>query len=219
MDLAKIAQTLQSPPPPMRLRQGTVVSVQADYTLTVTIGGSAVEVPGVKYLGSYTPRPADQVWLLVDGFDLIALGHLAPRATPKPRASRSTTQSIPNDTDTIIDFDAVEDDGWGCWSVGQAARLTAPLPGRYMAVGQVSFAANSTGYRHIYLEADGTTVVAAHREGGQPSAVGTSLQVVMPPRTLAAGGYIRLGVRQTSTVALDVLAGADLGLIYLGAAE
>lgn len=65
-----------APDPPLRLRQGVVVSLDGT-TLTVTIGGSDTSVSGIKYLASYTPRENDAVWLATDGRDWMVIGKLA----------------------------------------------------------------------------------------------------------------------------------------------
>lgn len=218
VDFTRIASSLTPQTQGIRLRQGTVISVESAYTITVTIAGESAQIAGVKYMGNYAPRPGSQVWLLSDGFDLLALGHLAPRGIPTPRASRSTTQTIADATDSYISFDAVENDGWSCWSSGQAARFTIPIPGRYQIIGQVSFVGNATGFRRAFVEKNGTSTLGSSREYGQTAGNPTELQVITPPVTLAAGDYVRLGVRQNSGAALDVSVGADFGLIYLGPA-
>ncbi len=55
-----------------QLRQGYVVSDDGG-TVTVTIAGSDVQVPGVKYLGA-APSASAGCWLMVSEFDLFVLG-------------------------------------------------------------------------------------------------------------------------------------------------
>ncbi len=60
--------------------QATVQSVQTGppHSLTVQVEGSSVNVPGVRYLASYSPTVGDTVWCaLIDGRDLLVLGVLA----------------------------------------------------------------------------------------------------------------------------------------------
>lgn len=206
----------------LRLRLGTVQSVQADRTCTVTIAGSTTAVAGVKYLGDVQPVPAKAVWLVSDGKDLFALGVIAGAdRTFSPRASRSSTQTIPDATDTAISFDAVNSDSWGAWSAGEPTRVYARLTGRYMAVGQVHFAANGTGIRTAFIERTGTSTVGrvtiAPAGAGSP----TWLNVTAHAFDMTAGtDYVRLMVRQNSGGALDANNSSTfspaLSLVYLG---
>jgi hypothetical protein len=61
---------------PLRMRLGEISSVETG-TVTVTIGGSATAVPGVRYLDSYSPTAADVVIILQQGAALVVLGVLA----------------------------------------------------------------------------------------------------------------------------------------------
>lgn len=203
----------------LRFRFGTVVSIQTDRTCTVTIGGDTTQVSGVKYMTP--PRPGSPIILATDGLDIFALGHLAAEGGEiAPRANRSTDQSIANATDTAISFDAVNNDAWGCWSAGNAARLTAPVSGRYMAVGQVAFAANGTGFRRIWIEKNATSTVGRSE---LPTALAGSamwLNVTAHSFDMVQGDYIRLMVYQNSGGALLANSASTvapaLSLIYLG---
>ena len=55
---------------------GTVVSVQIG-TLTITLGGSSVPIPGAKYMSTYTPKAGDVVVIDHIGTDLLVVGTLA----------------------------------------------------------------------------------------------------------------------------------------------
>jgi hypothetical protein len=73
MDLYQLAQAFA----PMRdgewrLRQGFVVSDDGG-TVTVTIAGSDVTIPGVKYLG-VAPSASAGCWLMVSDLDVFVLG-------------------------------------------------------------------------------------------------------------------------------------------------
>lgn len=219
IDLFAAASVLKKSPTLLRFRFGTVVSVESDRTCTVTIGGDTTNVAGVKYLQE--PRPGAVVIMATDGLDIFVLGHLAAaNGTIAPRASRSTTQSIPDGADTAISFDGVNNDAWGCWSAGNAARLTAPVTGRYMAVGQVTFAANGTGFRRICIEKDGTSTVGQVDLPTTLSGSAVWLNVTSQPFDMTQGEYVRLMVRQNSGGSLDVNNSStfspSLSLVYLG---
>ena len=65
---------------PATVRKGTVASIQATAeppTLTVTISGDTLEIPGIRYLDSYAPETGDVVLIIKQGTDLFALGQIA----------------------------------------------------------------------------------------------------------------------------------------------
>lgn len=203
-------------------KAATVVSIEADRTLTVQVNGSSSTVANVAYFGSVVPLPNSLVWCLSDGTDLFAIGSIASdNRTPAPRTSRSTSQSIANATDEAITFDGVNSDAWGSWSSGaNAARLTCKIPGRYMAVGTVTFEANGTGFRRVWIEKDGTSTLGRNDQSTALAGSAMWLNVTSQPFTMATGEYIRLMVRQNSGAALNVLNSStyspSLSLIYLG---
>lgn len=219
LDLFSVASALAPEETKLRFRFGTVVSVQTDRTCTVTIGGDTTQVSGIKYMTP--PRPGSPIILATDGLDIFALGHIAADGGEiAPRANRSTDQSIANTTDTAISFDAVNNDAWGCWSAGNAARLTAPLTGRYMAVGEVAFAANGTGFRRVWIEKNGTATLG--RSDLPTTLAGSAiwLNVTAHSFDMVQGDYIRLMVYQNSGGALLANSSSTyapaLSLIYLG---
>lgn len=221
-DFQALVPAFAAEQPSPRLRLGVVQSVQANYTCTVTVAGSTTALTGVKYLASAHPVPGSPVWLMTDGLDLFAFAVIAADdRTFAPRASRSTSQSIPDGADTAVTFDAVNSDPWGSWSAGQAQRLTAKLTGRYMAVGAVQFAANATGWRAAWIERTGTSTVARVQVASAAAGSPTYVTVTSPPFDMTAGtDYVRLIVRQNSGGALDAVNSSTftpaLGLIYLG---
>ena len=78
-DLAEVlAQRTVEAGPVTTLRQAVVTDVDgATSTITVRLGGSTVDVPGVRYLASYSPTVSDRVMVLRAGGDLLVLGDLA----------------------------------------------------------------------------------------------------------------------------------------------
>lgn len=77
MDLGNIPARLAPTPSGLRLRQGTIVSVEVDQaTLTVTVAGSTVPVSGVRYATGVIPMPGLGVWLATDGRDMWAIAVL-----------------------------------------------------------------------------------------------------------------------------------------------
>jgi hypothetical protein len=221
-DLGKIASAFTSPSPNLRIRFGKIVSVESDRSVTVTIGGSTDSAAGVKYLASVAPLPGAVCILATDGTDIFVLDHIAADGrTLAPRANRSTDQSINDTTDTAITFDGANSDSWACWDAGSPTRLTAPITGRYMAVGNVQFASNGTGFRSAWIEKTGTATVAKVNQIAAAAGSPTIFQVTTPPFDMTAGtDYLRLLVRQNSGGALlctnSSTYAPSLSLIYLG---
>lgn len=201
--------------PGLRIRQGTVVSV-VSYSLTITVAGSTEQVSGVKYLGSYAPRVGAHVWLVTDGADMFAFGHLAPRGLPALRVSGAAT-SVVTATETALALSTeVGTDPWNMWVVGTASRITVPYAGWYSVTGWASFAANATGVRGARLRQDGTTSLAWMRCPAA-GAGATELSVSSGPVSLAASAYVELVVEQTSGGGLNVT--PVVGVHYIGPAE
>lgn len=67
-----------SPGAGIRFRQGAVVSVQADGTVTLTIGGSTTQIAGVHCLSSIRPAAGESVWLASSGNDFFVIGTMNP---------------------------------------------------------------------------------------------------------------------------------------------
>lgn len=60
-------------------RRGEVVAVNVGppASVDITIGGSDVTVPGVRYMASYSPTVADIVWVDLIGDDPLVIGKQA----------------------------------------------------------------------------------------------------------------------------------------------
>lgn len=76
MDLRRLVADFAQPGQSMRMRSGVVVSDEVG-TVTITVAGSTVEIPGIRHLDSYAPTAGDTVFMLTDGFDILILGKLA----------------------------------------------------------------------------------------------------------------------------------------------
>lgn len=199
-----------------RLRQGEVVSVQSDYTMTITIAGSSTEVTGVRSL-SQPPPPGAGVWIMTNGTDLFGVGAIraADRALA-PRAYRTTDQTINNASATPIIWEGEDSDPFG-FVTASAQSIDVTVPGRYLAVGQVDFASNGTGVRSASIIVD-SAVVGAQRIGAFSGVA--HVNVTSVPFTVSASATVELWVEQNSTSTLNVVASGSvspgLGVYYLG---
>lgn len=203
--------------PSLRVRQGEVVSVSS-YGVTVTIAGSSTQITGVKYLGSYAPQVGAHVWLLTDGDDMFAIGHLAPRGVPALEVSISSALSLSNNVETAVTFDTeVGSDPWAMWSAGAATRLTVPLDGWYSITGYGQFAANGSNVRALRIREGGSTVLAAQRM--LPANSGTTdLTVTTGPVSLSATEYVELLAYQNSGGTLNLQV-CSMRIHYIGPAQ
>ena len=209
MDLHDLAQLIgpKSDTGGLRLRQGTVQGVNANGTLSVTIGGSSTIVNNVKALASVCPKYGASVWLASDGRDLFAVGTMTPVGPAYASVLRTTDQSIANDTDVYVNFLAsatVEADTHGMFSTAAPDRLTVQVPGVYLLSASVAFGQQATGYRHLQIEIDAVRLIVQRTSAfagvyGMLSAAGTA--------RLAVGQIIQLAVRHTYGSALACSAG------------
>lgn len=128
---------------------------------------------------------------------------------PSCRANRTTNLSVASSTTTYVAFDAA--DSWDTDSFHSTStnptRLTVPsgLGGKYLIVVTVSWANNSTGWRDLWIRANGSTDLAAARVGtgtANPYPISTITTV----EQLAAGTYIEVTAWQNSGAALNVTA-------------
>ena len=79
MDFSYLVNQIKASPDGLRLRQGEVVTHDNVLkTIDIRIAGDSNILPSVKYLNSYTnPTAGDVIFLLANGSDLLALGHIA----------------------------------------------------------------------------------------------------------------------------------------------
>ena len=203
MDAGTLAAVLAQRPALLRFRQGEVTAIAADGTVTVKIAGSSTAVSGIKCLASVCPKVGGGIWLASDGVDVFAIGTMTPTGPAYAAVRRSTTQTISDVTDTAINFLAgatVEADTHGMFSTASPDKLTVQVPGVYLFTYGVSFAANGTGLRNVWIEIDGTTY---GRDGRAPSGAGNNIFAVSAEVACAAGAVVKLWVRQSSGGSLD----------------
>lgn len=169
---------------------------------------------------------AKQTW--TDGASALSAARLGVIETgiydahfqPAARAFHSANQSIPNATLTTLAFnsESTDQDGLGTSTihdnVTNNSRLTCRVAGFYGIVANIVFASNVTGIRLVGLYVNGASVVEvnANTTGG-----GFDSKLALPYMTaLAVNDYVEVYVYQTSTGALNVLAGSSVEMARLG---
>lgn len=222
MDFNRLVTQIKGDENYLRVRQGTVAAVNSDYTINVTIAGDTNVLPKVKYLGHYAPRTNTQVWILTDGTDMIALGHLAPRSAPLIRVNKNAVQTTTTAVEAAVTWATeVGTDVWGMWSTG--ANVSAPIAGYYTATFWGNFVANTTGVREATIQtstdAGSTWTVGARFRTNALSAGVSDLMVSLPATSLSAGNLLRVTVTQTSGGNLDLNADARFSVQYAGPVE
>lgn len=227
MDLSFLVNQIKTTDQGLRIRQGKVTAVNSDYTMDVQVAGDTNSLPSVRYLSNYAPKVDDQVWLLNNGTDLLGFGMVASATrTLSPKAYRTSLQSIPLNTETLVSFQAVENDDWNCWdSSPNPTRLTAPITGRYIAVAMVKWSesGNDSDWFSNSILLNGTQEVA-YGNTKKLRSHGQHINITSPPMTLTKGHYIELLAESSVNADLIVTANGDsyvgwmpsLSLIYLG---
>jgi hypothetical protein len=222
MDISYLVNQIKAPQSGLKLRQATVITVNSDRTMDVQIAGDGFTLPSVRYLSHTAPKPDDQVWLLNTGADLLGVGMVASAdRTLAPTAYRTTSQTITTSTQTKVQFDAVDSDGWNCWDLSpNPTRLTVPITGRYIVTGNVAFAASASGHRALNILKNNTLELARSDFNPVSNSVDTHSTVTCHAVTLTKGDYVELRVWQNSGSNLDILNSGDhnpkMSLIYLG---
>jgi hypothetical protein len=226
MDISYLVNQIKATPSGLRLRQGTVITVNSDRTMDVQIASDGFTLPSVRYLSNYAPKPSDQVWLLNDGADLLGVGMIAGAdRTLAPVAYRTTPLTVIKDINTYVAFEADNSDAYGCWTVSDPTKLTAPVTGRYIATASVLWEGQNGGYCAVFIE-KGTQEIARTDGTLSTKEHGFHMSVSSVPITLTKGDYVRMGVHHDHNPDNDLIlnvGGVDhtgyfnaLSLIYLG---
>lgn len=226
MDLSYLVNQIKANPQGLRIRQGKVITVNSDYTMDVQIAGDTNTLPSVRYLSNYAPKPDDQVWLLNTGADLLGFGMVAgANRTLAPVAYRTSALTVTKDINTYVSFEADNSDGYGCWTVSDPTKLTAPVTGRYIATASVLWEGQNGGYCAVFIE-KGTQEIARTDGTLSTKEHGFHMNVSSVPITLTKGDYVRMGVHHDHNPDNDLIlssGGVDhtgyfnaLSLVYLG---
>lgn len=192
-----------APAPAFRRRMGKVISIQSNYTITVTIAGSDVQIDGVRYFAHYAPTVGSHVWLDTDGVDWIAAGAVAGLGgdIPTCKVYRTADLNIATGTTyTTVTWQAESYDTASMWTSG--TDVIVPLSGIYLVHATASWNGNATGYRTCLIKRGTTTIGYT-----QDTATSTNVmqQQAIASCTANAGDAIILQVRQGSggTLALS----------------
>jgi len=130
-------------------------------------------------------------------------------------ATRNTPQTINNATITAVSFTTELWDNTDMWSSSNPTRFRAPVDGRYLFTAFVSFQANATGQRTVYLRSSrgGGDMFGIQRQDAATS--GTTVLCCAGIVGLLTDNYVEVCVYQNSGGPLGVNE-ARAALIRLG---
>lgn len=140
----------------MRLRQGKVIAVAADHTVTVTIGGDPTQISGVAVASHVCPIPGRACWLLVDGRDAFVLATIGGGGIAHGKQRQNAAQSIPHNVYTALSW-ATRTQVIERGVTQGASGLTIKVPGLWMVTASVIFPTNTTGIRALRLTRNGSS--------------------------------------------------------------
>lgn len=114
---------------------------------------------------------------------------------PSVRVYHSTTQSATGSTDNALAFDTESYDNASMHDTSSNnSRLTAPVDGVYLIVGNVEWT-TSTGTYYLKIRVNGSTIIANHRHDGTANNPG-EVQTIY---ALSATDYVELIANPSGT--------------------
>jgi hypothetical protein len=120
----------------------------------------------------------------------------------------NTPQTIANNTDQTVSWNAASINNDVMWAVGSPTKVTIKTGGVYIAVAQVHFTANANGIRASHIMLNGTNIiansVAVTAVNRLNAGAGNAFTAMTNPMRLAPGATIYLSVFQNSGGGLNV---------------
>jgi hypothetical protein len=133
---------------------------------------------------------------------------------PSVKVTRATTQSIPNNADTVLTWDAELWDADNLHDlITNPSRLVCARAGKYLITGCLAMAANATGYREASVRVNGAVVDFNDSPGNASFNSGTVVTSVVD---LAVGDYVEMSAYQNSGGALNATIGSHFSMTYIG---
>lgn len=195
----------------VRLRQGKIISVATDGTVTITIGGDPTQIPAVAIASHVCPIPGAACWIAVDGRDAFVIATLQSTGPAHGSQRADAVQSIPNGVYTALSWatrGGIIARGVDHGSTG----LTIKIPGLYLCTASLILASNATGFRVLRLSTNGSLssspgIIATPALAASPQ---LSVSHVVP---LTVGHVVGAQALQTSGNALDTVVNSASGVL------
>jgi len=129
-------------------------------------------------------------------------------SAPCARVYHSASQTVGHASNTALQFDSERFDTDSIHDpVTNNTRLTVPVAGKYLIVGQVRFASNLSGERSLAIRLNGTTELAALVVDAVNGDI--TEMIVTTIHELAASDYVELMAYHNSGGDLSVVAAAN----------
>lgn len=188
-------------------------SVQPDGALTTFLKGVPVSR---QIMPSLLPNGARASLLVFDDnnpADAMVVGvTTANLRLPSCRVYRSSAQTIPNNSQTVLSFTTARHDTMSTiaamWTAGDPTHVMVRTPGIYIATACVEFAANSTGERTVAIFDTASNQYFAIEERTPVSGDSTDITCSSGPFYVPAASSFQVYVFQNSGGALNVDASA-----------
>lgn len=210
-DMRRVVEALQAaqPDPLIRLRQGVIQAVAANGTATVRVGGSTVDIAGVKVSAGACPVPGATCWLLTDGRDWLVLATLAPTGPAWGTMRQSSAQPIGNGTFTAMSW-ANRSDVVTHGVTATSTGLQVKVPGLYSVTATPTFASNAIGQRHSQVTVNGAVAAQGASVAPQPNLARISCAAILK---LAINDVVNVNLYQESGGNLNTTTGVGTGTL------
>jgi hypothetical protein len=129
------------------------------------------------------------------------------------RLRNSANQSIPTSSTTTLSFDTEDFDTDSMHAGSNPSRITATTAGKYLVIGQVSFASNAAGNRTVQIVKNSGLTLQSRVVQPACASANTSLETRALVE-MAAGDYVQLQVIQSSGGALNAVAAASYAPVF-----
>lgn len=158
-------------------------------------------------------RDVDTLMRMPSGLMSIGPPHLA--TVPAARVERGTAFAVANSTSTPMQWDSEIRDNYNIFDSGSNTRLTAPIPGVYLAELGIQWISNATGYRYAIISLNGVVVSGETKNAANGP---DTYHAIAATQTMTTGQYIEATVIQTSGGSLNVAGtpGSYMSLTWLG---
>ena len=134
------------------------------------------------------------------------------------KATRTTNLSVSDAAATIVDWDAESFDTHDLHdNATNPSRITVPIAGKYIVIGNAQWDPNATGLRQAEIRLNNTSTIGVARGMAITVAAEESFVTAFVIAVLAAGDFVTMRAYQTSGGALNLLSSTSyFAAFYIG---